>query len=348
MYPKTHHLCILGLTLLLAACGSHTLATPDTQSTIDAAVAGTATAQVSIQATIDAAVLATATAQATIAIPTPPATPSAEYITLTEEELAALIDQAVADAAAATEASSTATTQATADNVVTQEEVVVIEVQVTSAEEAIAYAEELLAAYYGLYGELATETLYLLQEIEDDLALMAESTAALAAALVDINNTLEQGVAMAEETINQLEATAQEVAGKAEEVQRAKATWQTALQEELAQRATQALSIPPNAVAEDRISALQSAFDYLDTVQAALTDEKISPDELTQIAQLGANASASLDQHGGPQLQQFSGNINQITEQLARGQVTHAREGLGALQSGLGNRPSLPSRPSRP
>lgn len=348
MPSKTIFPLILALSFLATACGNNPLATPDTQSTIDAAIAGTATALANIQATIDAAVQATATAQAALVTPTPPVTPVVEYVTLTEEELAALVDQAVADAATATQASSEATTQATADDTVTQEEVTTIEVQVAGAEEAIAYAEELLNAYYGLYGDLATETLYLLQEIEDDLALMAESTAALAAALVDINSTLAEGVALAEETINELEAAAQAAGAKAAEVQAQKAAWKWQLQQEWEHRAAQALNMQPNAVAEDRASAVQSAFSYLDTVQDALANEKISPDELAQIAQLGANASAGLNAHGGPQLQQLSGNINQITEQLARGQITHAREGLGTLQNGLGNRPSMPSRPSRP
>ena len=353
---------IASLLILTPACGSNPLATPDTQSTIDAAVANTATAQAGIQATVDAAVAATATASAALATPTPDAalatptldtalatpTPSVEYVTMTEEELAALIDQAVADAAAATQASSEATTQATADDALTQEEVTTIEVQVTGAEEAIAYAEELLNAYYGLYGDLATETLYLLQAMEEDLALMAESTAALAQALVDINATLAEGVALADETITQLEATAQAAAAKAAEIQTQKDTWTAALQQEWEHRASQALSVPPNAIAEDRARAVQSAFDYLDTVRDALSDNKLSPNELSQIAQLGANASAGLNAQGGPQLQKLSGNINQITEQLARGQVTHAKEGLGTLESALGSRPSLPSRPSRP
>ena len=339
-------LCALVLSLLVlsTACGNNPLATPDTQSTIDAAVAGTATAQANIQATIDAAVQATATANAALVTPTP----SAEYVTMTEEELAALIDQAVADAAAATQASAEATTQATADDALTQEEVTTIEVQVAGAEEAIAYAEELLNAYYGLYGELATETLYLLQEIEDDLALMAESTAALAQALGDINNTMAEGVALAEGTISELEATAQAASAKAAEAQAQKEAWKWQLQQEWEHRTSQALNMQPNAIAEDRAGAVQGAFDYLDTVRDALADDKLSPDELAHIAQLGANASAGLNARGGPQLQQLSGNINRITEQLARGQVTHARENLGALEGALGNRPSLPSRPSRP
>ena len=85
---------------------------------------------------------------------------------MTEEELAALIDAAVAEAVAASEETATATTAATADDTLTQEEIETIEIYLSGADEAIAYAEELIEAYYGLYGELALETIELLIAIE--------------------------------------------------------------------------------------------------------------------------------------------------------------------------------------
>ena len=77
----------------------------------------------------------------------------------------------------------------------------------------------------------------------------------------------------------------------------------------------------------------------------SLADNTISSAELANIAQLGANASASLNAQGGPQLQQLSGSINDITAQLARGQAPQAQANLGNLEASLG---SLPSKPSRP
>jgi hypothetical protein len=68
-------------------------------------------------------------------------------------------------------------------------------------------------------------------------------------------------------------------------------------------------------------------------------DQKISPQELAAIAQLGANAAAGLQNNGGPKLQGLSANINDITGQLARGQVPQAAAGLGALEGALGKRP---------
>ena len=332
---------ITALTLVISlfvvattACGGRTAptATPDTQATVKAAIAGTSTAQSGTQATIDAAVQATVAA-----VPTP--TPSAAYVTMTEEELAALIDQAVAGATAATQACSAATTESTADDTVTQDEVITVAVSLAEAEEAMAYAEELIAAYYDLYGDLATETLVLLQAIEQDLTLMAESMAAINATLQEINVTLQQGLALAEETIAQLETAAQTASVKATEAQMQAQSLIQNLQAELESRAATALSVQPNNVATDRQTAILSAFDYLDAVRQSLTDNKISPNELANIAQLGANASASLNAQGGPQLQQLSGSINQITAQLARGQTPQAQANLGNLEASLGTRP---------
>ncbi len=336
-----------------AAVQATTAAQTSTQVTADAAAQGTSEAQASVQATTDAAVQATVVAetnvqatvdaavQATVAA-APTSTPSAAYVTMTEEELAALIDQAVAEATAAAQASSATTTQATADDAVTQEEVIKVAVSLAEAEEAIAYAEDLIAAYYDLYGDLATETLATLQAIEQDLAMMAENMAAINATLQEINTTLQQGLALAEETIAQLETAAQTASAKATEAQMQAQSLVQDLQAELESRAATALSVQPNNIAADRKAAIQSAFDYLDAVRQSLGDNKISPTELANIAQLGANASASLDAQGGPQLQQVSGSVNDITAQLARGQVPQAQANVGNLEASLGTRPSRP------
>ena len=128
---------------------------------------------------------------------------------MTEEELAALIDQAVAEATAASQQYSTATMEATADDTVTQEEVVYVYEYYAYADEAIAYAEELIEAYYYYYGDLATETIEILYQVEEDLETLAANTAAINATLQEVNTVLEQGLVVAEETINLLETAAQ-------------------------------------------------------------------------------------------------------------------------------------------
>lgn len=330
---------LLAVTLLFAtavACGTTATApTPDTQATVDAAIQATSAAQVALQATVDAAVQATVVAAPTV-------TSSVEYVTMTEEELAALIDQAVAEAMEATVECSEATGEASSDDTVTQEEADEIETYVLDAEQAVAYAEELIGIYYDLYGELAMETLTTLQAVEQDLVLIAESLAMLNATLQEVDATLAQGLALAEETIAQLENTAQVAEAKAAEAHARAQTWVQELEVEREARVAQALAVVPDSVAGTRPEALRAAFDYVDAVRQALGDNAISQQELTHIAQLGANASAGLEASGGPQLRQFGGSINQITAQLAQGQPSHALDGLGGLEAQLGPRPARP------
>jgi hypothetical protein len=330
--------CMLLVAVLTAsaACGaSAPAATPNVQATVDSAIAATGTVQAGLQATIDAAVKATQ-----VAVPMP--TPLADYTAMTEEELAAAIDQAVAAAVASTQQCSDATAQAAADNDITTEEVQTTEVYVVDAEEAIAYAEELINAYYGLYGELATETLATLQAIEQDLNTMSQSVTAIDATLQGIDTVLQQGLTLAEDTIAQVQATAQVASAKAADAQAQVKVWTQNLPAELDQRAAALLAIQPDKAASDRQAAISMAFDYVDAVRQSLTDDKISKSELANIAQLGANAAAGLDAQGGPQLKRLSGSVNDITGQLARGQTPQAKAALGGFEGSLGARPPRP------
>jgi hypothetical protein len=346
MKHTTPLIIIIAILLIATRACSNTASSPapasvDTQATVDAAVAATAQAAANIQATVNVSVAQTATAMP----PQPTPGPTVEYVTMTEEELAALIDQSVNAAVAATTQASTATTQATSDDNLTQEEVNTVYVYAQAADAAIAYADEVINAYYDLYGDLATETLDMLSAVEQDLNAMAENTAALNASLQEINDTLAQGITLAEDTINQLEATAQQAQANVADAQVQAQNWANNLHAEIEDRANAALAIKPNELPTDKISALQSAFDYVDLVKNSLADNKLSKDELNGIAQLGANASAGLQSFGGAQLQGMSGKINEITGQLARGQMPQARAGLGSFETSLGTRPSMPSRP---
>lgn len=371
-----------GLIILTLACGLGPAAsTPNTQATIDAAVQATANAQVAGQATIDAAVQATtaaqAAAQATVdaavaatataqaveqaaAQPTvdPTAEPASsdEYITMTEEELAALIDQTVDEAIQATEAYSAAATDATADSAVTAEEVETIEVYLAGAEEAIALAEELVYVYADLYGELATETVAALYEVNQSLAEIAAYAAAMDAALSEINTSLEQGLELAEDTIAQVESAAQAAITAAGNIHQQAENWQVVRQNGLESRVSEALAVQPDHIATDPQAAVQSALDFLTAGHQAIGDHHITPSELANLAQLGANASASLNaQEGRPQLQQLAGSISGITEDIARGNVSRAEDSLNRFNQSLHAIPDLEvpdipdiSRPSVP
>jgi len=325
----------LALSCLIACATGAPTATPDTQATVDVAIAATSTAQATLQANVDAAVEATAAV-----VVTPTLSPA--IVEKSEEEMAASIDQAIADAADAADGCAGTAAEATADESLTPEEVEAVQMAVVEAEEAIAAAEALIDAYYGLYGELAVETITLLQAVEEDLALMAESVAALNDTLQDIDATLDQGLTLAQETIDQLEATAEAARARGDEARGAAQDWLQTVQMQREERVARALAIQPTEVAANRREALAGAFEYVDAVRAAATDNAVSRDELAHIAQLGANASAGLAAQGGPRLQDLAGSIDGITAQIARGEVSRARGSIGELEAALGDRPSLP------
>lgn len=366
-----------GFVLLVLACGlGSDPATPNTQATVDAAVAATNQAQAAGQATIDAAVQATDTAQAAIQAtveaatratgtaqaisltptanepPAPveattPAVASDSYLTMTEEELATVVDQAVTEAVQATEQYATAAAEATTDSTVTAEEVQTVELYLSGAEEAIALAEELLYVYDDLYGALATETVLALEELNQSLDEIAQYAAMTSATLSEINSNLEQGLTLAEETITDLETVATLAATKAGSMPAEIQDWHTTQQTQLEHRVSTALSTPPTEVATGPQEAVQSMLEFMNAGQQAVEDQKLSLAELETLAQLGANAQASLAAQDQPQLQQLAGPIAGITEQFARGNIGQAQRSLGQLDHSVKSIPELeiPSRP---
>ena len=183
-----------------------------------------------------------------------------------EEELAALIDQFVEEAIAASEESTTFVTEATADDTLNQEEVESLEACLAITEETIALAEELIYVYYDLYREWAIEALELLVEIEEDLLLLGESADEVATLLIEVAEMMEDSLELAEGT------------------------------------------------------------------RFVLEDNKITQFELSAIAQAGAIARAGLNAKGGPALQGFSSSINNLTAQVARGEIQQMNSGLGDLE----------------
>jgi hypothetical protein len=330
--------------------------TPNVQATVDAALAATAQNQSNLQSTVGAAVASTVVALPPTATPIPPV----EYVAMTEEEMEALIDEAVNEAVAATTQASTATTQTTSDDSLTYDEVQYVQVYVSAAEQAVYYAEELLAAYSQIYGDLAYAALAEVEQIEQELVYMADSIAALDSTLQEVNDTLQAGQAIAAETITQLETAAQTASSNLSQTQAQVQTWQDKTQQDRDNRINEISAIQPDHVPADLQATLQEAFSFVDQVRGALGDNKFSREELNGIAQLGANVSAGFNNHGGPKMQDMSGRLNEITMQLARGQLPQARSGVGNFETSLGQRPSgggftppqgpgvQPPRPGRP
>ena len=320
---------LLTLISLLAACGlPANSANLDTQ--VQTAIAQTAQAEAAFQVAVDEAVEATVIAMP----PTPTPQPTVDPYTLTEEELAALIDAASEEAATASAEASSATTQATSDGVYTEEEVYDTIYYVYDAEAAIAYAEELLYQYYDLYGAYASEALDLLYTVEEDLD-------ELATAMTEIEAILAQGAESASAAIEQINMALEDVQTQADEMQVKAQEFKDKLPAALQERENKFASLAPTEIANDRDGALLQVYTYLDSVKSAFADRKISPDEMGQIAQLAANAQAGINQGGGPLLKNFGGNIDGITRNLSRGDWPTAQRDLGGFEA------SLPSRPTR-
>lgn len=328
----------LVITVLLAAC-TMGAAPVSQEDVINTAIAGTQQATALGQATVNAAVLT-----AMPATPTPG--PTIEYVTLTEEELAALIDQAVADAIAATEQTTTVVYYATTDDTVTTEEVAYVYEYYYYADYYVEYAEDLIAEYYYLYADLAYEMIAELNAIEAELNQMNDTLSSIDQSLQQISATLEQGLALAEETIAQLETAAQTAQTNAQELKAQSQDMMSTLQLDQQNRASQVSQIQPNNIPTDKLSSLQSAFAFVDFANSALSDNKLTRDELLNLAQLGENAQAGLQQFGGadalgPDLTQFAGKFDEINHQLARGEISRGRSNVAGFESSLGNRPNF-------
>ena len=361
MKTKTIPLFVLSLLVMLAlACASSApsappanpvtsaaTATPDVQQTIAAGMAATVQAQSNTQATVNAAVASTVVAMPPTATPPPPV----QQDTLSQEEMEALITQAVNAAVTAADQAAAASAQAAADDSMTSEEVQTVEVYVSGATQAVTYAEELLVAYSSVYGDLAVEALEEVNQATQELNEISASMDELTTTLEQMNATLQQGQAIAVETINQLETTAQTLSQNVAQVQ---AQTQQMVQQAQQGRdllTAQIQNMKPDNVPADLQATLAAAFSYVDQVTGLLQGvqqggQKPSRDQILQLAQLGANVSAGLNQHGGPQLQGLSGKFGELSLNLGRGQFPQAKNGIGGLETSLGQRPAgVPGRP---
>lgn len=345
----------------LGGCQKASDPTPaiNSEATISAAVNATSNAQAAFSATLDAAVKATQAAQPTIASasaanktatpkPGATATPSVSYVTMTEEELAALIDQAVKEAVAATTTATTTTTTSTSDSSLTTAEVQALTAAAATAQTEINQALALAQAYYDLYAEIAPQTLAALQAIEQDLNSMASSMSSMATSLSQISTTMAQGQATAQSAITQLQSAATKASTAAASAQTKEKTWTQTVQSDINKRGNDALAVKPNSVPTDLKSTVGSVNTYVDNVRTALTDSKISQKELQGISQAGANATAGLGKFGGGDAQGLSSSINGITKQIARGEAPKAKTSFSSLEQSARSFSSLPSVPSGP
>ncbi len=95
----------------------------------------------------------------------------------------------------------------------------------------------------------------------------------------------------------------------------------------------------PGVVVYNRVEAFIQAHDFMDAFQAALSDGQFSEDELEQIAQLAANAEASLYNTGDWPLFEHARQIDKLSKHAFRGELAQAEIGIGELKRSLPRRP---------
>lgn len=332
---------------LLVGCGGK-LAPVSNEDAISTAVAGTQQASALAQATVNAAVLTAIPATPTQGIPV-------DYSQMSEEELTVLIDEAVAEAVTATEQTSSAVYTTTTDNAVTTEEVVYVYDYYYNADYYVQYAEDLITEYYSLYSDLAYEMIGELNGIETQLNEMNGTLDSIDQSLQEINTTLEQGLTLAQETIDQLNTAAQTAQQNAQNTKDQAKEMLSTLQTDQGNRLAEMEKIQPEVIPTDKLTAMQSAFSFMDYARESLSDKKLSRDELMNLAMFGKEAQEGLKQFGGadrlgPDVSQFSNKFGEINQQFARGQMPQARENLGNFESSLGARPDFSGiqKPNRP
>lgn len=316
-------------------------ATADAQATINAAVAATAQQQNNLQATTGAGVVATIGAMP----PTSTPAPAVDANNLSEEELEAMINQAVNEAVEATTQASASATQAASDQAVTTDEYQTVYYYSYNADQAIAYAEQLVNAYSQVYGDLATEAMESVNVLSQELSQMAGSIDDLNSTLEVINTTLESGQQLATETIQQLQNAASAASQAMVNATNHAAAFTHAVDQSRDNRVRDLSNIQPDNIPTDLQSTLSGAFSFLDTVRGALGDNKLDRNELTQIAQFGANLGAGFQKFGAGKFDGLSGKLSEITGNLARGRNPDARRGLGDFEKGLGQRPANLPKP---
>jgi hypothetical protein len=309
-------------------------ATLNLQATIDQAVVSTCGAFSGLQATQDA-VSATETAiesfLQSVATPTPPETVEE----LAEDQLEAMIAERVLMANKAAALAAEKSIEAVKDGTLSTKEQEILYTYWYYAAEVIAYANESIQAYYEVYAGLAADTLAPLNAMDADLQAITQQTQVVLPILEQIGEALDQGLGQKDKVLRQIEDAAEAVQVKIIDAQAQSQTWTASLPLATQQRVAQALAVKPKSVAKNRKTAVKKARDYVKSVQAAIADQKITQTELEKIAQQGANAAASLAKKGGEQLSPLAGSVNEITSQIASGQLPAARASLDSFQAEL-------------
>lgn len=229
---------------------------------------------------------------------------SAEF--MTEEEMLIAIDEAVAEANAQSEAYVASTAEVTADGEVTQEEVATLEVYVYGAEEAIAEAEELVESYEEVYGEIESE---LATAAVTELETISAELNTISTELATMNDTLAQGLILAEDTVAGLQDSADSINTQIAQVQADVDGWVAEVNQ----------NIDDGAYADEIEASIVQAEQYMQSAQDALADGTISAEELAQLSAASDQIIAELEAQDTTQAQIAANAVSEMASALEQG-----------------------------
>jgi hypothetical protein len=98
-------------------------------------------------------------------------------------------------------------------------------------------------------------------------------------------------------------------------------------------------NIQANQIAGSYEEALTQLLNYANTANNAIADGMITASEMQTLAQMGANASASLSAQSIPGAEALAGQIANLNQQMAVGNLANAQTLLGNLQAQM---PQIP------
>jgi hypothetical protein len=263
---------------------------------------------------------------------TPTPMPTVDTAGLSEAELAGTIDGTALELNDTSRQAVTCGEQAAADGVYTLEEITTWYGLLTYTEQLIYELDYYIQQYDMVYEGYASAYVTLLQDLETDLGTLDGH-------INTISDLLEQGESVVQSSAGQINVALGGMAANLPEFSGELTGLADAFTQSLAERKTWVESFPATDIAATRLGAINAARAYVQALQNAVADALLTPAELQQIAQLSANARASLLAAGG-ELAALASQVDSLTQLAASaGSLAELAAQINALLGALSSLP---------
>jgi hypothetical protein len=318
------------LTSVITACVGSPTTSPD--------MVGTAVAQTQAwaQATDNANSLTAAAAQPSPIppiilpplLPTPTEEPPIDPINFDEAELMALVVQAITGLADAADETTNVVNVTTNDNMLTAQEIASLYNQYNNINYRVQRARRYVPYYVARYGGIAPGTKIILDGVDVTVGDITDSNVQISVMLDAFNNIFKNGGKLQQGDFDHLLQQALRSQNGARGLRSQTQNLLSALQQDQQGRLEDIARIQPDNIPGNNADALRSAFEYLDQADLVAANGNLQRNDLLNLARRGKNAQAGLQFFLGtpiPNLPQYNGNLNDITDLMAHGKVKDMR-----------------------